>query len=160
VADDAVYREWLYVALSRARDRTTLVACGAGGDQLQRLAELATRTRAQSMALEHSPAPSEEELLTHHIAPRPSKVRPALRWDQALEAVTAYRERHPDLSSHELIGAPPRDHADRLHWTLAERAVARAAEAREATVYRERWVAANALPIGYAITVWFGMVAA
>jgi conjugative relaxase-like TrwC/TraI family protein len=144
LAGDAIYREWLYVALSRGRHRTVLVApesalpVGANRRNVDRLAALAARTRAQTMALDHTPAADTAVLLAHRIGPRPAKPGPALRWDQALAAIEAYRHTHTDLSPTVLLGPEPRDASERLRWTVATHAVARASSERDIDMSLER----------------------
>lgn len=143
LAGDAVYREWMYVALSRARNRTLVItpsdrASATAHDNLQRLAGQVARSQAQTMALDHERLDDVRELLSRAIGPRPERPSDALRWDRALEAMTALRHAHQVASVDELLGPQPFDRAGRLRWLAAHRAVQRAVPERDRRLERER----------------------
>jgi hypothetical protein len=141
---DAVYREWLYVAMSRARNRTVLTVPDSQltqrlntADRLERFAALADRSQQQTMAIEHVPPQDTAALLATCIGGRPPDRAGALRWDRALRAVTAFRDAHqaPDNA---LLGPRPTDPAARLHWAVAARAVDRATRGHEHSIGLEQ----------------------
>jgi ATP-dependent exoDNAse (exonuclease V) alpha subunit len=142
---DAVYREWLYVAMSRARNRTVLIIPDSQPtrrldttERVERFAALAARSQRQTMAIEQFPPHDTAALLSEHIGDRPSGGASALRWDQALRAVTAYREADPDAPEGVLLGPRPRHTASRLRWTVALRAVERAQRSQARSFDLER----------------------
>lgn len=107
-AGDAVYREWMYVALSRARSHP--------GDHAQR-SSVRERSRepaapgrpgraqpsANHGARPRAPRPR-RELLSRVVGPRPERPSDALRWDRALNAVTAFRHAHQVEGVDDLLG--------------------------------------------------------
>jgi hypothetical protein len=142
LAGDAVYREWMYVSLGRARRRTLVVATTddlRDGTKrgMSRLQALVERSQAQTMAIEHAPVDEIRTLLTEAVGPRPAMPADALKWDRALAAVTAYRQARPERVLDALIGDAPSDQALRLRWLLAHRAVRRAERAGDRRLERE-----------------------
>ena len=134
LGSDAIYREWLYVALTRSRDRTTLVvpdeALARGVRTrvtVDRLAELASRSQRQTMALELAEPSGVAALLSQEIGARPADTPGALRWDRALKAVDAYRglDQYPS-GDDTLLGPRPAERGARSCWISATRAVERA----------------------------------
>jgi hypothetical protein len=137
LATDAAYREWAYVALSRARDTTRLYASAeslelASEDRNEPLKTQAAlgrrleRTQAQTMALKLGGETEPPHYITAALGPPPpDRGFARSRWDRAAAEIERYRHTHSVRNANTPLGPQPDDPVGRREWLLLQREINR-----------------------------------
>jgi hypothetical protein len=136
LATDAAYREWAYVALSRARDTTRLYASAEAlglppqdcHDPLKTQAAPARRlerTQAQTMAVELSGETEPPHYITDALGRPPDGGFARSRWDRASAEIERYRDTHDIDDSHHALAPRPDHPATHREWLLLQREINR-----------------------------------
>ena len=138
LGSEIVYREWGYVAWSRARLGTRFyvvepgvseehhTAAGSTGDRFEMVSRRLGRSEAQragidSLASKHARIPYVERAL----GLRPDTFRRRRRWDKAARRLERHRDRLGVGDASEPLGPRPDARADALAWERAHRDLAK-----------------------------------
>lgn len=145
LGSDTVYREWGYVAWSRARLQTRFYVCEpdaadhddhhhtAVGQQRRAFDDVAgamQRSRGQRAALELGPVHVARRDPPGHIltalGERPTHPARAAAWDRAVQEIERYRSDRQVMGAVRPLGQEPDDLIARVAWRRASRALGRA----------------------------------
>jgi hypothetical protein len=148
LATDAAYREWAYVALSRARDTTRLYAfaesLGLAHAQRADIAAIQSalgsrlrRTQAQSMALELADEHVVPAYIAAALGPRPESRTMRDRWDRARARIDQYRDANAITHVDDALGPRPREPAARREWLMLDREIQRTNRHRSRAIERD-----------------------
>jgi conjugative relaxase-like TrwC/TraI family protein len=148
LATDAAYREWAYVALSRARDTTRLYAfaesLGLAHAQRGDIAAIQSalgsrlrRTQAQSMALELADEHVVPAYIAAALGPRPESRTMRDRWDRARARIDQYRDANAITHVDDALGPRPREPAARREWLMLDREIQRTNRHRSRAIERD-----------------------
>jgi hypothetical protein len=148
LGSEAVYREWGYVAWSRARLGTRFYAVepelseehhtGAPVevDRFEELVRRLDRSEAQRVASDALPGAASERragagkhgritYLEQALGERPDSFRRRRRWDRAARRIERYRARHGITDSTNPLGPEPTERAEQIAWRRAHGDLAR-----------------------------------
>ena len=151
LGSETVYREWGYVAWSRARKGTRFYAVDAElddehhtaadppADRFSATVRWLERSEAQAVASESVPAAAlaarhaRVTYLERALGPRPERLRERRRWDRAARRVERFRQAHGIEDTSLPLGSEPAELAARVEWRKALREIenARHHERRE-----------------------------
>ena len=150
LGSETVYREWGYVAWSRARLGTRFyvveaevsdehhTAAAPSEDRFAETLRRLSRSEAQECGIQMRPNRQEELVRAaaakHHrvgylesaLGPRPDTFRRRRRWDRAVRQVERYRSRHGIVDVGEPLGSRPHERARALEWDRAQRDLTKA----------------------------------
>lgn len=141
LGSETVYREWGYVAWSRARKGTRFYAVDAEldeehhtaadppADRFSATVRRLEHTEAQVVASESAPAASvtarhaRVAYLDSALGPRPERLRVRRRWDRAARRIERFRRAHGVEDASLPLGPEPAELAARVEWRKALREV-------------------------------------
>jgi conjugative relaxase-like TrwC/TraI family protein len=150
LGSETVYREWGYVAWSRARHGTRFyvveaevsdehhTAAAPSDDRFAETLRRLSRSEAQECGI-HSRKPQSEEIarasaakhnrvgyLETALGPRPDTFRRRRRWDRAVRRVERFRSRNAVADAHEALGPRPDERMGAVEWDRAQRYLTKA----------------------------------
>jgi hypothetical protein len=142
LGSDAAYREWGYVAWSRARLQTRFYICepdavtehhtATGGDRsaIEDVVRAMERSRGQRAALDlgaaHAVRPDLPDHIVGELGERPADPARAAVWDRAVQFVDRYRAEHGIEDAASALGPSPGDLLGQVAWRRASRALGQA----------------------------------
>lgn len=157
LGSETVYREWGYVAWSRARRGTRFyavepelldehhTAAPQAVDRFDEVARRLDRSEAQKTASEDLAAQRVAAgkhgcviHLEHALGPRPETFRRRRRWDRAARRIERYRGRHAITDAGSALGPEPTDRRAKVAWRKAQRDLDRSMVERAHSSARER----------------------
>ncbi len=144
LGSETIYREWGYVAWSRARRSTRFyaveaeledehhTAAGPSNDRFGELVRRLDRSEAQQVGSDALPdrradAAKHGRVIHLHeaLGPRPPKFRHRRRWDRAARRIERFRARHGIVDPVDALGHEPAGRLERLAWRTAQREIQR-----------------------------------
>jgi hypothetical protein len=158
LGSETVYREWGYVAWSRARKGTRFYAVDEQLDEEHHTAAdpppdrfAATvrrleRSEAQAVASESAPSAAVAArhgrvgYLEDALGPRPDRFRQRRRWDRAVRRIERFRQTHGIADQTLPLGPEPADLVARVEWRRTLRETESARRGRELGGVRRRSV--------------------
>lgn len=149
LGSETVYREWGYVAWSRARKGTRFYAVDAQLDDehhtaadppADRFSETVRRLeRSEAQAVASKTAPPAAIAARHArigyletaLGPRPERLRQRRRWDRAARRIERFRQAHGVAGASLALGPEPTGLAARVEWRKAQREIESARRGHE-----------------------------
>ena len=141
---ESVYREWGYVAWSRARRRTRFYALepeisdehhNAAPSKTDRFDELVRRLdRSEGQRVASNAVADRRARAARHgtssyldrvLGPRPDRFWKRRRWDRAAKRIERFRAKHAIDDHIDALGPQPRRPADRAEWRRAAQDISR-----------------------------------
>jgi conjugative relaxase-like TrwC/TraI family protein len=150
LGSETVYREWGYVAWSRARHGTRFyvveaeisdehhTAAAPSDDRFAETLRRLNRSEAQEVGIHSQPRQPEEVVrataakhnrvgyLESALGPRPDTFRRRRRWDRAVRRIERFRSRHGIDDAHEPFGPRPDERMRAIEWDRAQRDLTKA----------------------------------